>query len=344
MSGMVVVNQIAAESVSGGDETLAATIATALGLLHVLQVYTSCMVAIAVWEWLACLKMEWERIWKRKWTLVKFLYLWTRYYGLACFAVNLWLFNANFTAEQCKPLHYIIAASCMWTQLGSEAILAVRTWAFMAKSNVVAIFLITGLVGETAYLLYVSIAGVHQTELVFDGPCTASDAPGKHVVMGFWLAPVVFDLICTVMTIYKAMKSLSMIRSPLLIVFIREGLFYFLAVSAVNVLNAAFMFQSNANIQNINSFLALVLGQVLCCRLVLNLRAPSRNVITNSTTGGSSVVSPRPRPSARGTSSIPLSDFSRSDTTADDHYYGSVKVQVDVETDAPDGVVKGDHF
>lgn len=60
-----------------------------------------------------------------------------------------------------------------------EAILAVRTWAFMAKSNVVAIFLITGLVGETAYLLYVSIAGVHQTELVFDGPCTASDAPGK---------------------------------------------------------------------------------------------------------------------------------------------------------------------
>lgn len=41
MSGMVVVNQIAAESVSGGDETLAATIATALGLLHVLQVYTS---------------------------------------------------------------------------------------------------------------------------------------------------------------------------------------------------------------------------------------------------------------------------------------------------------------
>lgn len=92
----------------------------------------------------------------------------------------------------------------MWTQLGSgsfspqsfgdrvnglphlEAILAVRTWAFMAKSNVVAIFLITGLVGETAYLLYVSIAGVHQTELVFDGPCTASDAPGKVCDHSFW--------------------------------------------------------------------------------------------------------------------------------------------------------------
>lgn len=41
MSGMTVVNKIAAESVSGGDETIAATIATALGLIHVLQVYTS---------------------------------------------------------------------------------------------------------------------------------------------------------------------------------------------------------------------------------------------------------------------------------------------------------------
>jgi hypothetical protein len=40
--------------------------------------------------------------------------------------------------------------------------------------------------------------------------------------------------------------------SRLLALFIREGIFYFLSVAAVNVLNAIFMFQSNANIQNIN--------------------------------------------------------------------------------------------
>lgn len=39
--------------------------------------------------------------------------------------------------------------------------------------------LVSMLIGETVFLLYVSIAGVHQTVLVFDGPCTASDAPGK---------------------------------------------------------------------------------------------------------------------------------------------------------------------
>lgn len=61
----------------------------------------------------------------------------------------------------------------------AEAILAVRTWAFMAKARWVGIMLVLMLIGETAFLLYVSIAGVHQTVLIFDGPCTASDAPGK---------------------------------------------------------------------------------------------------------------------------------------------------------------------
>jgi hypothetical protein len=55
---------------------------------------------IAVWDWLVCLKgaylpaphltivlsqpsaAEWERIWMRKWTPVKVIYIFTRYYGL----------------------------------------------------------------------------------------------------------------------------------------------------------------------------------------------------------------------------------------------------------------------
>ena len=174
MSGMTEVNKIAAEAVSGGDEAIAELIATGLGLIHVLQVYTSSMVCFYLCVHvplliyfsidgrrgmgLACMpekyavpfliicacayidmlghQVEYDRIWKRKWSLVKFLYLWTRYYGLLCFALNLWLFNDNFTFQACKKLwvqiflylyisssqsnrHYLIAATCMWTTLGS---------------------------------------------------------------------------------------------------------------------------------------------------------------------------------------------------------------------------------
>lgn len=70
------------------------------------------------------------------------------------------------------------------------------------------------LLGETAYLLYVSIAGVYQIPLLVGdmGPCTASDYPGKHVVMGYWLAPVAFDLICTFLTVFKVRNSFILSR------------------------------------------------------------------------------------------------------------------------------------
>lgn len=44
MSGISAVNKAAAASIAGGDEAVASLIATGLGLIHVLQVYTSAMV------------------------------------------------------------------------------------------------------------------------------------------------------------------------------------------------------------------------------------------------------------------------------------------------------------
>ncbi|EIW62193.1 uncharacterized protein TRAVEDRAFT_27535 [Trametes versicolor FP-101664 SS1] len=347
MSGMYEVNQIAAASL-GADPVTTEAIATAFGLLHVLQVYTSAMMAVAVWDWLVCLQVEWEVIWKSRWTSIKCLYLWTRYYGLITYALCLWLFNANFTVGQCKTLHFLIAATCMWVTLGSEAILAMRTHAFLGRKRWTAILLSAMLLGETAFLLFVSISGVHQTILpvVTRGPCTASDAPGKHIVSGFWLAPVAFDLFCTFLTLWK-LTTMHARGSHLVKIFVTEGLIYFIAVAAVNILNAIFMFQSNVNIQNINSFLALILSQVLCCRLVLNLRARGRagavhtseGPIGTSNTKGTMPVFAHPG-GTRGpvetgsdTVNIPLERFNRPyDELSYEHEQG-VKVHVSVERD-----------
>ncbi|OSD02223.1 hypothetical protein PYCCODRAFT_1435538 [Trametes coccinea BRFM310] len=347
MSGMYEVNEIAAASL-GADPTTTELIATSFGLLHVLQVYTSSMMAVAVWDWLVCLKLEYDVIWKARWRPIKFLYLWTRYYGLLTYALNLWLFNGNFSVQQCKTLHYLIAATCMWVTLGSEAILAMRTYAFLGCKRWCAILLTTMLVGECAFLLYVSIAGVHQTILpvVTKGPCTASDAPGKHVVSGYWLAPVAFDLFCTFLTLYKV-ATLQTWGSRLVKVFVSEGLFYFIMVAAVNVLNAIFMFQSNVNIQNINSFLALIITQVLCCRLVLNLRAQAHSSTHGTdlpTTKGPTIPAfARPVDTTAMTANtvnIPLERFEGSGGASEGERawdetswaeHGGVKVRVDVE-------------
>ncbi|KZV63171.1 hypothetical protein PENSPDRAFT_657506 [Peniophora sp. CONT] len=334
MSSIPALNLAGAISVAGNNTELQELLVTGFKLTHVLQVYTSATMAVAVWDWIVCLGMEYDRIWKRAWTPVKFLYIWTRYYGLVCFAVNLWLFNDNFTTERCKTLHFLIAATCMWVTMGSDAILAVRTYAFLLRDKKVIIGLGILLTGECAYLLYVSIAGVFQVPILIgtEGPCTASDFPGKHVVSGFWLAPVAFNLICTGLTLMKVIQMRRLSTMPIIATFVREGIFYFLAVSAVNVLNAAFMFQSNANIQNINALLALILTQVLCCRMVLNLRKPASQMETNTFSGRSGQAQHQPRSTAHGNSrvAIPLNTL-----TSATHYDFSnqVKVQVDVERD-----------
>ena len=83
-----------------------------------------------------------------------------------------------------------------------------RTYAFLGRKLWTAIMLGTMIVIEIGFMLYVAIAAIHQTVLpiVTRGPCTASDAPGKHVVSGFWLAPVAFDLICTFLTLWKVRR------------------------------------------------------------------------------------------------------------------------------------------
>ncbi|XP_006458236.1 hypothetical protein AGABI2DRAFT_115245 [Agaricus bisporus var. bisporus H97] len=364
MSGMSAVNLAAASTVSNGDPELMQTIAEGLQLIHVLQVYTSSMMTLAVWDWLVCIRVEWKQIWKRQWSLIKGLYIWTRYYGIACFALNLWLFNAEFTIEQCKTLHYLIVATCMWATLGSEAILAVRTYAFLGRQLWVGAMLSIMLLAETAFLLYVAIVAVYQIPLLIGdrGPCTTSDLPGKHVLSGFWLAPVAFDLICTVMIILQVapfftsvggilstiiQQALRLrvgrteIRSNIVNIFVREGIFYFIAVSSVNLLNAAFMIQSSQpNLQNINSYLALILSQVLCCRLVLGLRGQCHDGPT-STTYTASESQPVFTSSRTANFNIPLRKYGPSVINTHGHdddrggiLLNGVKVQIDVEREA----------
>ncbi|KAF9258869.1 hypothetical protein L218DRAFT_876209, partial [Marasmius fiardii PR-910] len=220
-----------------------------------------------------------------------------------------------------------------------ELILTVRTYAFLGRKLWAALFLGTLLLGEIAFLLYVAVRGVHQNPLPLGnvGPCTASDRPGQHIVMGCWLAPVVFDLICTGMTFFKAFQLKRMgVKSPVIAIFVREGLFYFVAVVAVNVINAAFMFQTNANIQNINSYLALVLSQVLCCRLVLNLRSRGSDEHTSSTQSqghsfnGPSLASRRAPHAFTSNFNIPLDTFQGAATSRDYNYadYPGIKVSL----------------
>ena len=95
------------------------------------------------------------------------------------------------------------------------------------------------------------------------------------------------------------------------------------------------MFQQNVNIQNINCFLALILSQVLCCRLVLALRSdehsPMNSLNKDSEITGNHISFANNRNGGQTTTnfSIPLGRVGQDASyESESTFFGGVKVQV----------------
>lgn len=202
------------------------------------------------------------------------------------------------------------------------------------------------------------------------GPCTASDKPGKHIVSGFWLAPVAFDLVCTFLTLWKVksrfahtgqhaehfcsrtgnahsgcaqdvahhsnlywggprvLPSCRRCECSQCGFWPRSRPFVRVLKGSVGRLHVSEKSQSSehqlyvifpfappvrkSDIDTLRGFLALVLSQVLCCRLVLNLmgaREDSGGYSSSHLGSGA-----RTHPNSTAVTPIPLLNFRKTVT------------------------------
>ncbi|KAK1218352.1 hypothetical protein PQX77_018968 [Marasmius sp. AFHP31] len=150
------------------------------------------------------------------------------------------------------------------------------------------------------------------------------------------------------MTVIQAVRSQMMgARNPVIKTFVHKGLGYFMAVAFVNLPNVRNSRSrpvlgmlivrppGNANIQNINRFLALVLSQVLCCLLVLNLRASNESggsTADDSANHLAFLTTPtiRSHTQTGGSINFTLSKLEPREAYENEDVYGGVKVQVNV--------------
>jgi len=87
------------------------------------------------------------------------------------------------------------------------------------------------------------------------------------------------------MTVWKAFTIRRRNGGPnsrLIQTFLREGVFYYILISIANLINGIFYLQPRQVISAINIPLSVMLGPVLACRLILDLRERGSETVSHS--------------------------------------------------------------
>ncbi|OBZ68376.1 hypothetical protein A0H81_11628 [Grifola frondosa] len=263
------------------------TTADALYFIFVTQVHFCAMYAVVVWDWAFGLPREWRFIWKTDWTPVKIAYLFCRYWVLAVVPYLLWSFCVNHPIETCERIYKIPVALAMWNQVAAEGILLIRTYAFFNRNIYILALLVSALAGVVAYQLYVDTSQMLLLPFInSEGPCLPRSKPHSAHLLGFFIAPLLYDTLVTIMTVGKAVfirRRGGGQSSRLIQTFLREGVFYYILISIANLVNGIFYLQPRQAISAICIPLSVMLSPVLACRLILDLRERGSETVAQST-------------------------------------------------------------
>ncbi|KAI0322109.1 hypothetical protein OF83DRAFT_53468 [Amylostereum chailletii] len=245
--------------------------------VFVTQIMFSSMYAILAWDWITSARKEWYYIWHTKWTPIKTIYLLTRYWLIGVVPYLLYEFCVDHTMEECH-LFKIPVALMTWNQLAALGILIHRTYTFMWRNKFLLASLLAALAGVFGYQYFVvfnEIALLPFTEAPFDmGPCLFTYKTHRAHLVGYFTAPWLLMVILTGLTIGKAviMCRRSGPSSHIMDTFHKEGLFYFIVISIVNLVTVILCLQPREELLTIGVPLAMVLGPTLTCGLLLDIR------------------------------------------------------------------------
>ncbi|KAJ7502563.1 hypothetical protein B0H11DRAFT_2155186 [Mycena galericulata] len=262
-----------------------ASVASFLHVVNAAQVYVAGTTSILIWDWLSCLPQEWRYIWKPKasWSPIKILYCVVRYYTLLVLVVTDSWFFASWSESSCARYVQILPGIAVPIDLSVEMVAHSQTisiYALYGCDRKIGIFLVVFIAAFLGVMISVPILAFAYTKLPsWPGPCIVTGKPsiaGPKYIIAFYASPMTFDVVMTAMTVYRVMNqnrrggSSSLMRRM-----VRDGLFYFFAITSLNLINVIFFVQGDELIQAINAPMSIQISSVLCCRLILNLRSES---------------------------------------------------------------------
>lgn len=230
--------------------------------------------SLFVYDWLLSLSQESKYLRGSRISRGKITYLFCRYWPLLTYPIIMWVQVSDHNRTLCANIFKVPMFLTILNLLSAAGILVVRLYAFTNRNNAIAIFLIACMITVAIYQAFV--AAVKSALIPIGNGCFPVDTGKEKHLSGYFLASLLLDctititfVIYTIVRISVAYKDMSTVTR----VFIREGAAYFMAISAVNIINGGFNFQPNLPMQTVAVPFSLLLANILACRLVLNLHS-----------------------------------------------------------------------
>ncbi|TFK52460.1 hypothetical protein OE88DRAFT_1405861 [Heliocybe sulcata] len=249
------------------------------GRYNVVVVYT-----IHLYEWLISLEEEVSLIHRARWNAIKIAYLFSRYYPLLLFPLHMWSWLGNHDHHTCDKVTRVLYCLLIPFPFSAQTIIMLRTYAFTGRrKSILAILCVAAaaILGLEVWIFGTDFTLSEELFLLYNETgCFAEDRyaqanvfvyrPAYHAA-GLFLAIFFFDSICISLIVGYCFWEPN-VRCRLAKTFVEQGFAAFLIMSVLNITSAAFYFISARQWNGISLPYALILPNVVACRLILTLR------------------------------------------------------------------------
>ncbi|CAA7261228.1 unnamed protein product [Cyclocybe aegerita] len=236
---------------------------------------------ILIYDHVSTLPQEIERIWKHRFTGASLLFYLNRYITPLQYIIVITAFHhPKWVGKACDDfVPFVGYVSGIMSSI-CEVIMILRVYALYRRSNRVLAFLAVLWLAQ----LIVSIKGVSTGFAVhlppgpaFVGCILTGTSKWFYAI---WIGPLVTDTAIFALTLWRIRPYIgSSQKIPMIHIFLRDGIFYFLAIFLMNFVNALLFFLAPNDLKPIGAPFSAMMTTLMISRLVLNLRsAPSAGI------------------------------------------------------------------
>ncbi|KAJ3737793.1 hypothetical protein DFJ43DRAFT_1135475 [Lentinula guzmanii] len=236
--------------------------------LQIVAYVTVSFLTLLVYDWFISLIREINCVWHSRWSVVKVLYLYTRYAPFIVMAIA----AQERISSNCNEMTFttIFAGATIGI---SDLILMLRTYSIFNKSRIVLAIIC---VSWTVICVVCVLASIRATnaipvqKITGQSSCLVSESNVESICYSALLGG---ECVITLLTVWKTLDIYRKFhfRQVVYVVYC-EGLFYYFMILPITIANLAVFILAPPGLVSILDSPLTVMHSVLCCKLVLHVR------------------------------------------------------------------------